>query len=86
MTFVNVRELKLHTGQVLNRLHKGGWAIVLSRGKPKAALMQLDEDDIEDLVLKSPTFLKQLEVARAEYRRKGGFTLEEARRKLGLSR
>ena len=86
MTFVNVRELKLHTGQVLNRLHKGGWAIVLSRGKPKAALMRLSEDDIEDIVLKSPALLKQLETAHAEYRRKGGVTLKEARQRLGLSR
>ena len=85
MTFVNVRELKLHTGQVLNRLAKGGWTIVLSRGKPKAALVRLSEDDIEDVVLKSPAFLKELQAAHAEHRRKGGVTLEDARRRLGLS-
>ena len=86
MTFVNVRELKLHTGQVLDRLPKRGWAIVLSRGKPKAALMPLTEDDIEDVVFRSPSFLKELRTAHAEYRRKGGVTLEAARRKFGLSR
>ena len=84
MEFVNVRELKLHTGQVLNRLAKRGWAIVLSHGKPKAALMPLTEDDIEDMILKSSTFLKSLRAAQAEYRRKGGTTLEEARKQLGL--
>jgi antitoxin (DNA-binding transcriptional repressor) of toxin-antitoxin stability system len=85
MTFVNVRELKLHTGQVLDRLPKAGWAIVLSHGKPKAALVRLSEDDIEDVVFKHPAFLKELHAAQSEYRRKGGVTLGDARRKLGLS-
>ena len=84
MTFVNVRELKLRTGDVLNRVAKGGWAIILRRGKPKAALIGLTEDDIEDVVLKSPGFLKTLRAAHAEYRRKGGVTLSEARKRLGL--
>lgn len=84
MTFVNVRELKLRTGDVLDRVAKGGWAIILKRGKPKAALIGLTEDDIEDIVLKSPGFLKTLRAAHAEYRRKGGVTLNEARKRLGL--
>jgi antitoxin (DNA-binding transcriptional repressor) of toxin-antitoxin stability system len=84
MQFVNVRELKLHTGQVLDRLPRRGLAIVLSHGKPKAALMPLSEDDIEDVVLRSPKFLKELRAAHAEYRRKGGISLEEARKQLGL--
>ena len=84
MDFVNVRELKIHTGRVLNRLKKGGWVIVLRRGKPKAALIALSEDDIEDVVLKSPGFIKTLRAAHAEYRRKGGVTLQEARRRLRL--
>ncbi len=84
MDFVNVRELKLHTSQVLNRVARKGWAIVLRRGKPKAAIIGLTEDDIEDLVLKSPGMLKELRAAHAEYRRKGGVTLHEARQRLGL--
>ena len=84
MEFVNVRELKLHTGQVLNRLTKRGWAIVLSHGKPRAALMPLTEDDIEDMILRSPAFLKSLRAAHTEYRRKGGVTIEQARKQLGL--
>jgi prevent-host-death family protein len=84
MTFVNVRELKVRTGDVLNRVAKGGWAIILRRGRPKAALIGLTEDDIEDIVLKSPGFLKTLRGAHAEYRRKGGVTLSEARKRLGL--
>ena len=85
MDFVNVRELKLHTGRVLSRVaKKGGWAIILRRGKPKAAIIGLSEDDIEDVVLKSPQFLKAFRSSLAEYRRKGGITLEAARRQLGL--
>ena len=82
MQFVNVRELRLHTGQVLKRLPKNGWAIVLSHGKPKAALMPLTEDDIEDVVLRSPTFVKTLRESYEEYKRNGGISLEEARRRL----
>ena len=84
MDFVNVRELKLHTAQVLKRVGKHGWAIVLKHGKPAAALIPLTEDDIEDLVFRSPKFLKSLKASYAEYRRKGGIPLEEARKKLGL--
>ena len=84
MDFVNVRDLKLHTRQVLNRVAKGGWAIILRRGKPKAALIGLSEDDIEDVVFRSPGFVKELRKAHGEYRRKGGVTLQEARKQLGL--
>ena len=84
MDFVNVRDLKLHTGRVLNRLSRGGWAIVLRHGKPQAAIIRLTEDDIEDLVFKEPKFLRTLRAARAEYRRKGGMSLAEARRQLGV--
>ena len=85
MDFVNVRELKLHTSKVLTRVGKKGWVIVLSRGKPKAALLPLSEDDIEDVVLRTPRFIKELRAAHTEYRRKGGVTLDEARKQLGLS-
>ncbi len=85
MDFVNVRELKLHTGRVLNRVaKKGGWAIILRRGKPKAAIIGLSEDDVEDIVLKSPRFLKEFHLSLTEYRRKGGITLQTARQQLGL--
>ena len=84
MDFVNVREFKLHTSQVLKRIDRRGWAILLKRGKPAAAIIPLNEDDIEDVVFRSPKFLKELKASYAEYRRKGGMTLEEARKKLGL--
>ncbi len=84
MTFVNVRELKLHTGQVLKKVGRGGLVIAPSHGWPLAALIGLDADDIEDVVVKSPAFMKSLRAAHAEYRRKGGVTLQEARKHLGL--
>ena len=85
MTFVNVRELKQHPSRVLKRAGKSGWVIILSRGKPAAALMPLTEDEIEDIVLSSPRFVKTLRRSYAEYRRKGGISLKEARKHLGLS-
>ena len=85
MEFVNVRELKLHTSSVLSRMaKKGGWAIILRHGKPQAALMSLNEEDIENVVLKAPAFLKEVQASHAEYRRKGGVTLDKARQQLGL--
>lgn len=68
MDFVNVRELKLHTSQILKRVSKRGSAIVLSRGKPTAVILSLHEEDIEDVVLRSPAFLKEFQASLSEYR------------------
>ena len=84
MHFVNVRALKLHPSKVLRRVSRHGWAIVLSHGKPTAAIMSLSEDEIEDLMLQSPAFLKSVRQSMAAYRRKGGLPLSEARKVLGL--
>ncbi|MBI4597838.1 MAG: type II toxin-antitoxin system Phd/YefM family antitoxin [Candidatus Omnitrophica bacterium] len=70
MEFLTIQDLKLNTAKVVNRLTKRGWVIILNHGKPKAALMPLTEADIEDMILKSPSFLKSLRAAQLKYRKK----------------
>lgn len=64
------------------RLARGQKVIITNRGKPRAALVRLTEDDIDDVVLTRPSFLREIEAARREQAAKGGVPLEEARRRL----
>ncbi|MGD9853430.1 MAG: hypothetical protein AB7U20_00610 [Planctomycetaceae bacterium] len=56
--------------------------LVITRdGKVVAALMPIDEDDLDSVALFSnPKFLEILERSRRSLREKGGFTSEEIRR------
>jgi prevent-host-death family protein len=80
--FVTVRELRLQTPRVLSRVSRGQKVIITKRGKPQAALVRLTEDDIDDVVLSRPSFLREIEAARREYVAKRGIPLEEARRRV----
>ena len=81
--FVNVRELKNQTSAVI-RLSRKGDVVVTARGKPTAVLHALREEDLEDYLLaRSPRFLRSLEASYRDYKRKGGISLGEARRRLG---
>jgi prevent-host-death family protein len=80
--FVTVRELRLQTPRVLSRVARGQKVIITNRGKPRAALVRLTEDDIDDVVLTRPSFLREIEAARREHMVKGGVPLEEARRRI----
>jgi prevent-host-death family protein len=82
MRFVSVRELRLETPKVLRSVSRGEKVIVTNRGKPQAAIIRLTEDDIEDLVLAHPSFLREIEAARREYEVKGGIPLERAQERL----
>lgn len=82
MKFVSVRELRLQTPKVLRRVSKGEKVIITNRGKPRAALIRLTEDDIDDVVLTHPSLLREIDAARREYEVKGGVRLEKARGKL----
>jgi len=84
MQFLNVRELRLETPKVLRKVRNGGRVVITNRGKPQALLIGLSEDEVEDLVFRKPEFLRELDEARAEHRKKGGITLKEARKRLGL--
>ena len=58
MKFVGGRELRNHTGKVLRAVQEGEKVILTKRGKPVAALVPLEEDEIERLVLEGRAWLK----------------------------
>jgi prevent-host-death family protein len=84
MRFVNVRELRVQTPRVLRHVRNGEKVVITNRGKPQAVMLHLTEDEIEDLAFRQPAFLKDIEEARKEYRKKGGIPLAEAKRRLGV--
>jgi prevent-host-death family protein len=76
MKFANVRELKNKTSEILRKAEKET-VIITSRGKPKAMVTAISEEDFEDyLIERTPELIDALEEAAKEYARKGGITLE----------
>jgi prevent-host-death family protein len=76
MKFANVRELKNRTSEILRKAEKET-VIITSKGKPRALVTAISEEDFEDYLLeRSPDLEGVLAEALAEYRRKGGVTLD----------
>ena len=77
MKFANVRELKNKTSEILRKAEKEA-VIITSKGKPRAIVAAISEDDFDDYSLEhSPKLLEVLEKARKEYVRKGGVKLAD---------
>ncbi len=77
MKFANVRELKNKTSEILRKAEKEA-VIITSKGKPRAIVAAISENDFDDYLLEhSPKLLEVLEKARKEYVRKGGVKLED---------
>lgn len=77
MKFANVRELKNKTSEILRQAEKEA-VIITSRGKPRAVVTALSEEDFEDYLLeRTPDLIDILAEAREEYRTQGGITIEE---------
>lgn len=77
MKFANVRELKNKTSEILRKAEKEA-VIITSKGKPRAIVTAISEEDFEDYLLEqSPELSDILEEAKREYIRKGGITLED---------
>ncbi len=77
MKFANVRELKNKTSEILRKAEKEA-VIITSKGKPRAIVTAISEEDFEDYLLEqSPELSDILEEARKEYILKGGITLED---------
>jgi prevent-host-death family protein len=77
MRFANVRELKNKTSEVL-RLAEKEEVVVTSKGKPKAIITGISEEDFEDYLLENNSkFLAALEKAREEYLKLGGGEIDE---------
>ena len=59
--------------------------IITSSGKPIAALVPLDNMDLETVLLSTnPQFLDLIERSRCRQRAEGGISSDEMRRRLGL--
>jgi prevent-host-death family protein len=77
MKFANVRELKNKTSEILRKAEKEA-VIITSKGKPRAIVTAISEEDFEDYLLEqSPELSDILEEARKEYILRGGITLED---------
>lgn len=64
MLFVNTRELRLNTAKVLDKTDKGERVLITYKGKPRAVLQGITEDDLEDyILLNHPKFKKQIREA-----------------------
>ena len=61
--------------------------IIMSRGKPIAALVPIDNVDLETVSLSTnPQFLGLIERSRSRHRTEGGVSSDEMRRRLGLKK
>ena len=68
MKFVNVRELKNQTSDVLHFTEKGEDVIVTSHGKPCAVIQHLSGEGLEDYILANhPAFEAKIKTAYKEY-------------------
>ena len=87
MIFANIRELKARASEYVRQARKTGGVVVVSHGKPRAALIPLDDDSFDDYVLEHHKGIRgAIEKAFVEYKRKGGTPLdgliEETRREI----
>lgn len=78
MVFANVRELRLNTAKILEEIDRGGHVFITYRGKPRAVILRITEDEIEDFVLLNhPKFKKKIEEAYKESLEGKGTSLDE---------
>lgn len=77
MKFANVRELKNKTSEILRKSEKES-VVITSKGKPRALILGISEDDFSDFILEqSQQLLDSLDEAWREYLKKGGVTIED---------
>ena len=62
MFFTGVRELRLNTSEILKKTDQGEQVLITYRGKPRAIIQGITEDDLEDFILLNhPQFKARLE-------------------------
>ncbi|MDA8078654.1 MAG: type II toxin-antitoxin system Phd/YefM family antitoxin [Nitrospiraceae bacterium] len=77
MKFANVRELKNKTSEILRTAEKET-VIITSKGKPRAMVTAISEEDFEDYLLETSAEVQDmLAEALAEYRSGGGVGLDD---------
>jgi len=70
MTVIGMRELSRRAGEIVKRVQKSGRPVVVTwHGRPAVALVEIDRDALEELILESvPEFVAGLKRADAELR------------------
>ncbi len=77
MKFANVRELKNKTSEILRNAEKET-VVITSKGKPRAIVTAISEEDFEDYLLETSSGLRDtLAEAITEYHAKGGVLMED---------
>jgi prevent-host-death family protein len=77
MKFANVRELKNKTSEILRKAEKEA-VIITSKGKPRAMVTAISEEDFADYLLETSDRLQNiLAEALTEYHSKGGIPLDD---------
>ncbi|MGK7903332.1 MAG: type II toxin-antitoxin system Phd/YefM family antitoxin [Hormoscilla sp.] len=84
MKIVEIAEAKGTLGEYTSNLMQEP-VIITRQGEPIAALVNLENVDLETISLSSnPKFIDLIERSRARRRAEGGISSEEMRRRLGL--
>ena len=90
MSFVSFRELRTSTAKINDMLTDNGKIVVTSNGKPKAVMIQVNENDFEETlaVLNQIKLTKSINNMRASAERSGAaeMTLDEINAEIALSR
>ena len=90
MSFVSFRELRTSTAKINDMLSDNKKIVVTSNGKPKAVMIQVNENDFEETlaVLNQIKLTKAINNMRASAERSGvaELTLEEINAEIALSR
>jgi prevent-host-death family protein len=71
MRFVNVRELKAKSSELLRLAARGEMVVIASRGKPTAVLRAISEEELEDYILENSPRVKRM-VAEGDRDRRAG--------------
>lgn len=75
--FVNLRELKIQASDVIRRSRRGD-VVVTVRGKPKAVIHAVEEEDLEAYLMEhSPAFLRKVEQAVREAQEGKSYSYEQ---------
>jgi len=90
MSFVSFRELRTSTTKINDMLTDNGKIVVTSNGKPKAVMIQVNENDFEETlaILNQIKLSKSINNMRASAERSGAadMTLEEINAEIALAR
>jgi prevent-host-death family protein len=84
MKIVDITEANASLAEYTSGL-SGEPVIITNNGEPIAALVNLENVDLETISLSTnPKFIEMIERSRARHRKEGGISSTEMRRRLGL--